>query len=54
LASCIGVGFIYNAAAQNIKVEELEMDLEGDIDLACIPWIVGKQTARVRKHSFEL
>jgi uncharacterized OsmC-like protein len=33
LASCIGVGFIYNAAAQNIKVEELEMDLEGDIDL---------------------
>jgi uncharacterized OsmC-like protein len=33
LASCIGVGFIYNAAAQNIKVEELEMNLEGTIDL---------------------
>lgn len=33
LASCIGVGFIYNAAAQGIKVEELEMNLEGDLDL---------------------
>lgn len=33
LASCIAVGFIYNAAAQEIKVEELEMNLEGDLDL---------------------
>ncbi len=33
LASCISVGFIYNAAAQNIKVDDLKMDLEGDIDL---------------------
>ena len=33
LASCIGVGFIYNAAAQNIKVDKLEMNLEGDVDL---------------------
>ena len=33
LASCIGVGFIYNAAAQNIKVDKLEMNLEGEIDL---------------------
>lgn len=33
LASCIAVGFVYNAAAQGIKVEELEMDLEGDLDL---------------------
>lgn len=33
LASCIAVGFIYNAAAQGIKVEELEMKLEGDLDL---------------------
>jgi uncharacterized OsmC-like protein len=33
LASCISVGFIYNAAAQNIKVDDLSMDLEGDIDL---------------------
>jgi len=33
LASCISVGFIYNASAQDIKVEELEMKMEGDIDL---------------------
>ncbi|NIW44385.1 MAG: OsmC family peroxiredoxin [Gammaproteobacteria bacterium] len=33
LASCISVGFIYNAAAQDIQVEELEMNIEGDIDL---------------------
>ncbi len=33
LASCISVGFIYNAAAQDIKVEKLEMNMEGDIDL---------------------
>ncbi len=33
LASCISVGFIYNAAAQNIKVDKLEMNLEGDVDL---------------------
>jgi uncharacterized OsmC-like protein len=33
LASCISVGFIYNAAAQNITVEELELNLEGDLDL---------------------
>jgi uncharacterized OsmC-like protein len=33
LASCISVGFIYNAAAQDIKVEELQMEMEGDMDL---------------------
>lgn len=33
LASCLAVGFIYNAAAQGIKVESLEFDLEGDLDL---------------------
>jgi uncharacterized OsmC-like protein len=33
LASCISVGFIYNAAAQDIAVEKLEMKLEGDMDL---------------------
>ncbi|MEW5985903.1 MAG: OsmC family protein [Chloroflexota bacterium] len=33
LASCLAVGLIYNAAAQGIKVDELECDLEGDIDL---------------------
>jgi len=33
LANCLGVGFIYNAAAQGIKVESLEFSLEGDLDL---------------------
>ena len=33
LASCISVGFIYNAAAQGIKVDDLKMDVEGDMDL---------------------
>ncbi len=33
LASCLSVGFIYNAAAQGIKVESLTFELEGDIDL---------------------
>ncbi len=33
LASCIGVGFVYNAAAQDIKIDELQMDMEGELDL---------------------
>lgn len=33
LAACLGVGFIYNAAAQGINVEKLEFNLEGDLDL---------------------
>lgn len=33
LASCVSVGFIYNAAAQGIKVDSLDFDLEGDLDL---------------------
>lgn len=33
LASCLSVGFIYNAAAQGINVESLTFRLEGDIDL---------------------
>ena len=33
LASCLAVGFAYNAAAQGIQVEELEFDLEGELDL---------------------
>ena len=33
LASCLAVGFVYNAAAQGIEVEELTFDLEGDLDL---------------------
>jgi len=33
LASCLSVGFIYNAAAQGIKIEALDFTLEGDVDL---------------------
>jgi uncharacterized OsmC-like protein len=33
LASCLAVGFVYNAAAQGIQVESLDFDLEGDLDL---------------------
>jgi uncharacterized OsmC-like protein len=33
LASCLAVGFVYNAAAQGIEVDALEFDLEGDLDL---------------------
>lgn len=33
LASCLGVGYIYNAAARGIKVDALDFEMEGDIDL---------------------
>jgi uncharacterized OsmC-like protein len=33
LAFCYGVGFIYNAAAKGIEVEELRYEVEGDLDL---------------------
>lgn len=33
LASCLTVGFIYNAAAKGIEVRSLSFDLEGDLDL---------------------
>lgn len=33
LASCLAVGFIYNAAAQGIQIESLTFMLEGDLDL---------------------
>jgi uncharacterized OsmC-like protein len=33
LASCLAVGFVYNAAAKGIDVEELDFDIHGDLDL---------------------
>lgn len=33
LASCLTVGFVYNAAARGIDVRAMELDLEGDLDL---------------------
>ena len=33
LASCLAVGFIYNAAAQGIEVRNLSFEIEGTLDL---------------------
>lgn len=33
LASCLAVGFVYNAAAQGIEIRSLDFDVEGDLDL---------------------
>jgi uncharacterized OsmC-like protein len=33
LAFCYGVGFVYNAAARGIDIEELRYEIEGDLDL---------------------
>jgi uncharacterized OsmC-like protein len=33
LASCLVVGFVYNAAARGIGIDSMELDLEGDLDL---------------------
>jgi uncharacterized OsmC-like protein len=33
LASCLAVGFVYNAAARGIRVDSLEFTLDGDVDL---------------------
>jgi len=41
LASCLAVGFIYNAAAQGISVESLSFDLEGELDLRAFLGLSG-------------
>jgi uncharacterized OsmC-like protein len=33
LAFCYGVGFVYNAAAKGIEIDELRYEVEGDLDL---------------------
>ncbi len=33
LASCLAVGFVYNAAARGIRIDGLDFALEGDLDL---------------------
>ncbi len=33
LASCLNTTFIYHAAAKGIKIDELEFDMEGDLDI---------------------
>jgi uncharacterized OsmC-like protein len=33
LASCLTVGFVYNAAARGIEIRSLDFEMEGDLDL---------------------
>merc|ERR1712000_775919 len=33
LASCLSVGFVYNAAVKGIKIDSLKFDTEGNLDL---------------------
>jgi uncharacterized OsmC-like protein len=33
LGACLNASFIYHAAAQGVKIDELEFELEGDLDL---------------------
>lgn len=33
LASCLNATFMFNAAAHNVKIDELELDMEGQLDL---------------------
>jgi uncharacterized OsmC-like protein len=33
LACCVNAAFIYQAALQGIQIEELELEVEGDLDL---------------------
>jgi uncharacterized OsmC-like protein len=46
LTSCLAVGFIYNAAAQGIKVEALDFDIEGDLDLHAFLGLADPSRAR--------
>lgn len=43
LASCLSVGFIYNAAARGITVESLEFTTEGNLDLHAFLGLSDKQ-----------
>lgn len=48
LASCLAVGFVYNAAAKGIEVQELTMDLQGDLDLHGFLGLAEETPAKVR------
>jgi uncharacterized OsmC-like protein len=53
LGSCLATGFAYNAAAQGIRLDSLEIDIEGDLDLRGLLGIseevrAGPQEIRVR------
>jgi uncharacterized OsmC-like protein len=42
LGSCLATGFVYNAAAQGIEIEQLEFDIEGELDLRAFLGISDK------------
>ncbi len=45
LSSCLAVGFIYNAAAQEINVESLSFNMKGNIDLHAFLGLSDKKRA---------
>ncbi len=45
LASCLAVGFVYNAAAQGVKIESLKFKMEGDLDLHAFLGLSDKMRA---------
>jgi len=56
LASCLNTTFMYHAAAHRVKIERLELELEGDLDLRGVAGLAqevrnGFQEIRVRMHA---
>jgi uncharacterized OsmC-like protein len=43
LAFCYGVGYVYNAAARGIDIEELRYEIEGDLDLHRFLGLAGER-----------
>lgn len=42
LASCLTVGFVYNAAARGFDVRSMECELDGDLDLRAFLWLLDE------------
>lgn len=56
LASCLNTTFMYHAAAHKVKIDRLELELEGDLDLRGIAGISrevrnGFSEIRVKMHA---
>ena len=52
LASCLAVGFAYNAAVPGIQIEALDFTLEGEIDLHGFLGLSGQVTGYQHIHVF--
>lgn len=55
LASCLSVGIAYNAAARGMRLQELRLEMEGDVDLQAFLGLSetvrpGYEEIRVRYH----